>query len=458
MSSASSAASSARPTSPERGTPPPAPGFDCDVAIIGAGPAGATAAALLAARGWKVAAFEKDRHPRFHIGESLLPLNLPLFERLGVAEQVAAIGMVKPAAEFVSAEHGRAVSFAFADAWDKRWPHAYQVRRSELDAILAGNARARGAQLTEGCRVTQVDFAADRVVLALDEAGTRRTCTARFVIDASGRDTLLARKLNLKRRNPRHASAALYGHFEGAQRLAGDAEGNISIFWFRHGWFWFIPLRDGTTSVGAVCWPYYLKSRRTDVSAFLLDTIAMSPELSARLASARLTGPATATGNYSYVSRRMTGERHLMVGDAFAFVDPVFSSGVYLAMSGAFLAADAIDRALREPAAARAAFAGFDRQVCRGLRAFTWMIYRMTSPAMRDLFMNPDDRLGIRSAVISLLAGDVFGPGPVRRRLLAFRALYYLKSAADWRGTVAAWRRRRVAIRGTVVQATDGSG
>ena len=261
----------------------------CEVLIVGGGPAGATAAALLAEQGRHVVLLEKARHPRFHIGESLLPLNLPLFDRLGVREEVEAVGMRKYGVEFNSPTHDAPVTLDFADAWDKDFPYAFQVRRSEFDHILIRNAARKGAEVREGTRVTRVDFEeGDRgaLVTATAEDGTTQRWRTRFVIDASGRDTVLANQFRMKEKNRRHNSAAVYGHFTGAKRLPGRAEGNISIFWFDHGWFWFIPLADGTTSVGAVCWPYYLKSRKTDVTRFFHDTIALCPALAQRLAGA----------------------------------------------------------------------------------------------------------------------------------------------------------------------------
>jgi flavin-dependent dehydrogenase len=421
----------------------------CEALVIGGGPAGSTIATLLARRGRRVVVIEKDRHPRFHIGESLLPLNLPLFEQLGVKDAVAAIGMPKHGAQFNSVEHGKSLTYDFASALDPTWPYAYQVRRSEFDHLLLKHCAASGAEVHEGTRVTAVDFGSrDGVLVAAqgDDGATRRW-HAGFLVDASGRDTFLAGKLGMKRKNAKHNSAALFGHFTGARRLAGREEGNISMFWFEHGWFWFIPLKDGTTSVGAVCWPYYLKSRKTDPTTFFLDTIALSPGLAERLRDAKLTEPATATGNYSYHADRMAGDRYIMVGDAYAFIDPVFSSGVYLAMHSAFLGTDVVDGSLADPRAAPRLAREFDRTVRRGLRTFSWMIYRMTSPAMRNLIMGPENVLQVVSAVVSFLAGDVFRGGPVRRRLYFFRALYYAFSLVALPSSLRAWRRRKRAIR-----------
>jgi flavin-dependent dehydrogenase len=421
----------------------------CDILVVGGGPAGSTVAALLAERGHDVVVLEKDHHPRFHIGESLLPMNIPLFEKLGVQDQVAAMGMRKYAAEFVSPQHEKTVTFEFGNALDKSFPYAYQVRRSEFDDLLLRNAQKKGATVIEGCRVNEVEFLKNEgaLVNAAEESGERVQWRTRFFVDASGRDTFMANKLAMKDRIARHNSAAIYGHFTGATRNEGRAEGNITIYWFDHGWFWFIPLHDGATSVGAVCWPYYMKSRKTEPTQFFLDTIALAPALAERLKDAKLTGPATATGNYSYKSKRMGGDRYLMLGDAFAFIDPIFSSGVYLAMNSAFLGADVIETCLREPARADAALKGFDRTIRHGLHTFSWFIFRATSPSFRDLIMDPKNVLGVEEAVLSLLAGDIFRDTPIFWRLKVFKGLYYSFNFFNPKRTWEAWKRRRFIIR-----------
>ena len=431
-----------------------------DIAVIGGGPGGSTAAALLAAKGWRVLLIDKARHPRFHIGESLLPLNLPLFEQLGCARAIENVGLAKHSVRFHSMEHGGATQmFAFADAWGDIPTHAYQVRRSEFDHALLNHARTVGAEVIEECRAKDILFETDRVVVqAHREDGGVIEINARYLVDATGRDTLMASRLGIKRKNPKHTSAALYGHFRGARRNSGADEGDIEIYWFAHGWMWFIPLADGTTSVGAVCWPYYLKTRDTDISAFFLQTLQTCPALWERVKDASLIEPATATGNYSYSCDRMAGDRYVMVGDAFAFIDPVFSSGVYLAMMSAQFAAGVVDGALRDPAAAPRLNRDFEQRVRRGLKSFSWMIYRMTSPIMRDLIMGKRDRYGIQRAVISFLAGEVYRGGPVRRRMVAFRAIYYLNALTDWKRAYKAMRNRRNAVRPQIIHATDGSG
>ena len=421
----------------------------CDVLVIGGGPAGSTAAALLAQLGHVVTLLEKAKHPRFHIGESLLPANLPLFRRLGVDDEIRAIGMKKLGAEFVSPWHPEPQVFEFADAWDKSMPYAYQVRRSEFDEILIRNAAAKGATVVEECRVREVEFAdGHATVHAQHNDGRKGTWQARFVIDASGRDTFMGNRFKAKERSKVHNSAAIYGHFAGARRHAGEAEGNITIYWFDHGWFWVIPLREGVTSVGATVWPYYMKTRaKRPPQQFLQDTIALCPALAERLAGATLVSAVEATGNFSYSCDRTHGPGYLMLGDAYAFIDPVFSSGVMLAMNSAFVGADTVDTVLRRPRAARAALARFDKVMKHGPREFSWFIYRITTPTMRDLFMGPNNRWRMKEALLSLLAGDIFGTTPIWGALWRFKVIYYVVAGLNLKRSVVAWRMRKRNIR-----------
>ena len=426
------------------------PAFECDVLVVGGGPAGATISALLAERGRDVVMMEKAHHPRFHIGESLLPANVQLLDKLGVRAQVERIGMPKWGVEFVSPDHAERSFVEFADAWDKGMPYAWQVRRSDFDEILFRNAAAKGARTLEGYRVREVAFDAEGATVQVElDDGARQSWRTRFLIDASGRDTLLANQFKCKQKNPRHNSSALYGHFTGAKRLAGKLEGNITILWFDHGWFWFIPLADGTTSIGAVCWPYYLKSRhKKPLPEFFRDTIAMCPELAKRLEGAVLVDDAVhATGNYAYSSSRSSGDRYLMLGDAYAFIDPVFSSGVYLAMQNGFEGADVVETALDKPTAYAAARARFDARVRHGPREFSWFIFRVTNPTMREFFMSPQNPLRVKEALLSLLAGDIYGKTPIWGSIRIMKALYYLVSLGNLGRTVRAWQRRRINIR-----------
>jgi flavin-dependent dehydrogenase len=407
----------------------------CDVAVIGGGPAGSTAAALLARRGYKVIALEKARHPRFHIGESLLPMNLPLFERLGVLDKVRAIGVFKPGADFEADNERGYNTYAFSRAIGKSPPHAYQVWRQDFDKMLYEHARESGADAREAQEVVNVEQNGPRET-RLDvrtDDGRSYRILARYVVDASGRDAFLSGKKRLRRKNDQHQSAAIFGHYRDAERRPGEDEGNISIYSFAHGWMWMIPLPGGVMSVGAVCRPDYLKQRKGRTVEFLVETLKLSPALWRRIERAELIGnEVRVTGNYSYDSKHMGGPGWVLVGDAFAFLDPVFSSGVYLAMSGAEQAVEVVDRALRDAATEPALLRKLEKRQRAGMARFSFFIYRFNGPVMQQMFRQPRNTWQLEQGVISMLAGDLFDTPKVLWRLRLFKLVYAICGVRDW--------------------------
>ena len=412
-----------------------------DVAIIGGGPAGAAVGTFLAQRNRRVTLFEKARHPRFHIGESLLPRNVPILERLGVAEEVASIGIYKPGAELISPDHAARQIFGFGEALRPEPDHAYQVERAKFDEILLRNARNHGVSVREDCTVTGTNLGPDGCHLTYEESGRPGECRARFLIDASGRDGFLGRKMAGRRRSANHNSAAMFAHFEDVPADAWTESGNILIFWFEHGWIWFIPLKSGLTSVGAVCMPDYLKTRRGPIDEFFLDTLRLCPKAWSAVRSARMATPARGAGNYSYKAERPFGDRYLLLGDAYAFVDPVFSSGVFFAMSSAEMAAASIDECLERPERTMKLLHRYQRRVDSTIDTFSWFIYRFNTPTLRNLFMAPREFLKLRNAVISVVTGDVDAPG-LAWRLAVFKLIYNVFRLAEHR-RARLWERRK---------------
>ena len=417
--------------------------FESDVLVVGGGPAGSTAAALLARKGLRVSLVERDHHPRFHIGESLLPMNMPILDRLGLSERVRDIGVKKLGADFPADNERGYNVFSFDRCLNPTWPFAYQVRRDEFDQMLFDFAGRSGVTTEQGAKVTRVEFDASGATAEIATESGTRTHRTRYVVDATGRDTLLGSQFRLKRRNPSHQSAALFAHFRGVERRPGEHAGNVSVYRFEHGWIWMIPLRDGCVSVGAVCSPAYLKQRDVPTDQFLLQTLRAIPDIARRMANAELAGNLHATGNYSYACTRMGGRRWLMVGDAYAFVDPIFSTGVYLAMHSAELAADVVEQVLQKPSRERSLQRAYARNVRKGVSSLSWFIFRFNTPAMTWLFRNPRNMLRVEEALISMLAGDVFRGGGVMWRLQFFKLLYFVTSMVYWRESWASFKRRR---------------
>ena len=410
------------------------PTFDCDVLVVGGGPGGSTISTLLARRGWRVTMLERDRHPRFHIGESLLPANMPIFEEIGALEKLRALGRLKLGADFPR-DDGSYYTFRFDRALGDTRPYAFQVKREDMDRMLFEHARENGVDAREQVKVERVAFDADGVTAYVDAAGTKSTLRARYVVDASGRDTFLGKQLKLVQRSEKHQSAAMFAHYEGVGYNPDDPGGNIiSVNRFAHGWAWFIPLPGGITSVGCVCKPGYLKTRQgASNDDFMAKTLAIVPGADRRIADARRVSPVRVTGNYSYACSAMAGHRWILIGDAWAFLDPVFSSGVFLSMYSAQKACEVVDGSLREPAREAALQKRYAKHLRQGYARFAWFIYRFNSPVMKALFADPRNVMQVEQGVISMLAGDVFDNKLVLSKLRIFKTIYAIASLINLR-------------------------
>jgi flavin-dependent dehydrogenase len=427
-----------------------APGFDCDVLVIGGGPGGSTVSTLLARRGWRVTMLEKTSHPRFHIGESLLPANMPIFEELGALEKLRELGRLKLGADFPR-DDGSYYTFRFDRALGGTPPYAFQVVREDMDRMLFRHARDNGVDARENVKVERADFGDAGVTVHVDAEGTKSQLRARYLVDASGRDTFLGKQLKLVERSDKHQSAAMFAHYQGIGYNPDDPGGNIiSVNRFAHGWAWFIPLPGGITSVGCVCKPGYLKTRQgASNEDFMAKTLAIVPGAERRMQDAKRVSPVRFTGNYSYTCNRIAGHRWILIGDAWAFLDPVFSSGVFLSMYSARRACDVVDGALRDFAREATLQRRYAKHMRRGYSRFAWFIYRFNSPVMKALFADPRNVMQVEQGVISMLAGDVFDDKRVLSKLRIFKTIYAIASLINLRRWAAdlADRRRQNRIR-----------
>lgn len=423
----------------------------CDVVVIGGGPAGSSIAARLAERGWHVELLEKTPHPRFHIGESLLPHSMPFLEKLGVLDEIDQIGLKKYGAELISTRHGRGVTLYFANALANPYSYAYQVLRSDFDTILLRNAVNKGARIQEGVRVLDVELALPkmRVHTAEGERGNL-VWESRFVVDATGRDALLAKRLGALERDRRHNSAAIYNHFHGVKRLPGKDEGNITVCWFDDGWIWIIPLKNGVTSVGIVLWPHCLKARDGSLDDLFWQAVHRCPPVTERLKQATPLTHARGTGNFSYRSKIMGGEGFILLGDAFSFVDPVFSTGVHFALNSAIKGAEVVDTYLRGANHYHRHLGQLEKEVRNGLASISWFIYRFTQPAFEQLFVYPRQNVRrvfhMEQAVLSVLAGDIFKNATPQPRLWLFKLIYFVFSLMVPQRNFAAYSRRKRSV------------
>lgn len=316
-----------------------------DVIVIGGGPGGSAVATLLARWGYKVALLEREKFPRGHVGESLLPASMPVLQELGVLGQIEKENFPKKyGATMVWGRDTAPWSWYFRET-NRTHPHSYQVTRPRFDQILLENARESGVHVHEGCNVVDVldDRSSGRVtgVRYRSEAGNTTALNARYVVDASGQSALLARSLNLREWDPHFQNLAVYGYYRGAGRLPSPDETNILVEAYRHGWMWAIPLKDGLTSVGAVVDSQVGQSALAElgVPGFLRDQITQAELTESMLSGATIVDGPHVIRDWSYTTREMVGEGWILVGDAACFVDPLFSSGVHLALTSAVMAA-----------------------------------------------------------------------------------------------------------------------
>src|SRR5438477_1705832 len=380
-----------------------------DVAIIGGGPAGSIAAALLARAGRRVIVFEREKFPRFHIGESLLPFSTQTFDRLGVREKLDRTFLPKFGGEIVAACGTKGVKFYFKDGFRSRRDRAYQVTRSEFDKLLLDHSRENGADVREETDVKNITFENDRAKINIEtSSGARSTIEARYLLDCSGRQTMLGSFFKIKKTYDHLQKFSVFAHYDNVDRAEGIDGTLIRMVRGLDRWFWMIPLTQTRMSVGVVMDAASFRAMKLSAEAALARCIGEQPIVLERMSRAERVSPVYSAGDYSYRNTKLFGDRWLLAGDAAGFIDPVFSSGVFLAVMSGQKAADALNEVLRSEEHPRRGYRNYSRYVNRIMDIYLTIVnswYRRSKEFI-EVFLNPTDTMQIAAAVNAVLAGN----------------------------------------------------
>ncbi len=400
-----------------------------DAIIIGGGPAGSSTAIKMSQLGRKVLVLEKEKFPRFHVGESLLPYNRTIFDELGVWSKIQSAGfMVKRGAQFWLGDGTKRVRVTFAQGIFTEFPEAFQVERSRFDQILLDHASECGAEVREESTVLTHEVLNDRTRVKYRRAdGTEETVEGKFIVDASGLSNMTANAGGQRSYYEEHKKVAIYGHFDNALMPDGDQLGDILIIRRRNSWCWMIPLSATKTSVGLVL-------DRTDFQAMKLtpeeafaQAMENTPEMKRRLATATKTMPLHVARDFSYRNATLAAPRIMRVGDSAGFIDPIFSSGVFLAMQSGRDAACVIHEALAKDQPMTSAMKRYEKNVRRRIGIYWEFIENYYTHAFTELFFQPQPGLNLPSSVNAVLAGRTELPWGAWWRLRIFFLLVWLQ-------------------------------
>src|ERR1700676_5459673 len=396
-----------------------------DVAIIGGGPAGSSAGTLLAKAGRRVVVLEKEKFPRFSVGESTLPATLNTLERMGVREKIDRGGfLIKHGGEIVSA-CGKRVRFYFRNGFKSKRPTAYQVLRSEFDRILLDHAAESGCDVRQQTLVESFELDEEGVTLRAGKDG--QTVRAKYIIDCSGRNCLIGNRFQLKSLFQNLRKFSLYAYYEDVGREEGPAGTLTRMVRAKDSWFWMIPLKGNTTSIGVVMDAAKFRSMKMSPEEALAQCIAEQPVVNEWMERARRVTEVYATGDFSYRNKPLFGDRWLLAGDAAGFVDPVFSSGVYLALLSGEQAADSLNLVLDQPRNRAKAFRYYERRIGRVLDVYLQWASAWYTQEFVEVFLYPKELFELVPTISAVLSGSEIRDFGMRWRLCIFHILVALQ-------------------------------
>jgi len=384
----------------------------CDCIVIGGGPAGATVSTILSDLGHRVTVLEKSRFPRHHIGESLMPQTYWTFKRIGMLDKLKRSDFTsKESVQFISSKGQESQPYYFPDRDPNEWSFTWQVKRDRFDKMMLDNAREHGVEVREGVQVREVLFEGSRAVgvRAMIE-GRATDVRCKVVIDATGVNALLSKQLGIREGEPGLKNAAIYAYWKGAHRDDGRNAGATLVIYTpdKQGWFWSIPLENDITSIGIVAKPQFLiTGRGDDPLAILEEEIARTPGIARRVQNAERVSHAYVTSDFTYRARRISGDGWVLCGDAFGFLDPIYSSGVLLALKMGELTADTVHDALQENDLSAARLGRHGKRVAKGMQLVRQLVYAFYQPTFSFGQFNRDHPQ-FHDQVVRLLIGDVF--------------------------------------------------